>query len=111
MLYSLVSAHPWPMRADSYYFTCWRLRSARPAALSVECPFRTTEGRSWGKGPPSLFLSVLLIEGEVRAAILLPALFVRLIAEGLLLAVADGLDAVASDSELYQLVANAIGTA
>ena len=44
-------------------------------------------------------------------AILLPAFFVLFGAERLLLAVADGLDAVVSNSEFYKLIANSIGTA
>ena len=55
----------------------------------------------------SLLLSV---EGEVCTAILLPALLAWFVAEGLFLAVADGLDAVAGDPELYKLVANPVST-
>jgi len=46
----------------------------------------------------------------VCAAILLPARLILFSTEGLLLTVADGLYAVASNSELYKLVTNSIGT-
>src|SRR5512146_2664288 len=58
---------------------------------------------------PSILLSSLLAEHEVRAAILLPALLVRLVAERLFLAIADGLDAVGADAGLHQRVLHRVG--
>jgi len=84
----------------------WRMRSAL-----VESPTRETSGRSPGGLDRPRRSLLLLAQGEVCTAILLPALLALLIAEGLLFSVADGFDAVASNSELYKLVANAIGTA
>src|SRR5271155_3985451 len=56
-------------------------------------------------GPPA----ELLFVNEMAAAILLPAAFVGLRAEGLLFAVADGLDAIASKSRLYERVFYGVG--
>jgi len=48
---------------------------------------------------------------EVGAPILLPARFVRLVAERLLFAVADGLDVARGNTILHQRVARSIGAA
>src|SRR6266851_2160637 len=55
--------------------------------------------------------STLLPVDEVTTPVLLPALLVRLGAERLFLAVADGLDVISSNAALYQSVTDGIRTA
>src|ERR1035441_2288446 len=62
------------------------------------------DGRDARPLPPRLFFV-----HEVAAAVLLPAAFVRLGAERLFLAVADGFDAIAGDSSLDERILHRIG--
>src|ERR1700746_3963271 len=66
-----------------------------------------------GETPPRLPASflryVLFLVHKVPAAVLLPARLVRLGTEGLLLTVADRLDAIAADSGLYQGIFHRVG--
>src|SRR5260370_42600435 len=69
---------------------------------------RLRSGQARETPPPSTLFCLLLIH-EVAAAVLLPAAFVRLRAERLFLAVADGFDAIAGYSSLHERILHRIG--
>ncbi len=66
-------------------------------------------GNAWGRSKTWRRPGSLLLIHEVTAAVLLPAFFIGLGAERLLLAIADGLDAVGANATLHQSISHRIG--
>jgi hypothetical protein len=99
------------MLTAHYYFTCQQLRSHGAAARSLITDPEPRQAAIPGGESPLNARSLLLVEREVRAAILLPALLSHLIAESFLFPIADRLDAGRSNSKLYKLVADSVGPA